>query len=73
MSIKKWYQDYGKEGVWMKMNKSIQKKFRIDANIEKALRKVLSNNNVTFQFVMESLLRDYICKNLDVIIKNDKQ
>lgn len=57
----------------MKMNKSIQKKFRIDANTEKALRKVLSNNNVTFQFVMEYLLRDYICNNLDVVVKNDKQ
>ena len=57
----------------MKLNKNIQKKFRIDANTEKALRKVLSNNNVTFQFVMESLLRDYIYRNLDVVIKNDKQ
>lgn len=57
----------------MKLNKNIQKKFRIDANTEKALRKVLSNNNVTFQFVMESLLRDYIYGHLDVVIKNDKQ
>ncbi len=57
----------------MKLNKNIQKKFRIDSNTEKALRKVLSNNNVTFQFVMESLIRDYIYSNLDVVIKNDKQ
>lgn len=57
----------------MKLNKNIQKKFRIDANTEKALRKVLSNNNVTFQFVMETLIRDYIYNNLDVVIKNDKQ
>lgn len=57
----------------MKLNKNIQKKFRIDANTEKALQKVLSNNDVTFQFVMESLLRDYIYRNLDVVIKNDKQ
>lgn len=57
----------------MKLNKNIQKKFRIDSNTGRALRKVLSNNNVTFQFVMESLLRDYIYSNLDVVIKNDKQ
>ncbi len=57
----------------MKLNKRIQKKFRIDANTEKALRKVLSNNNVTFQSVMETLIRDYIYRNLDVVIKNDKQ
>lgn len=57
----------------MKLNKNIQKKFRIDANTEKALRKVLSNNNVTFQSVMETLIRDYIYRNLDVVIKNDKQ
>ena len=57
----------------MKHSKNIQKKFRIDVNTEKALRKVLSNNNVTFQFVMEALLRDYICNNLDVVVKNDKQ
>lgn len=53
----------------MKINKNIQKKFRIDANTEKALRKVLSNNNVTFQSVMETLIRDYIYSNLDVVIK----
>lgn len=57
----------------MKLNKNIQKKFRIDANTEKALRKVLSNNNVTFQSVTETLIRDYIYSNLDVIIKRDKQ
>lgn len=57
----------------MKLNKNIQKKFRIDANTEKALRKVLSNNNVTFQSVMETLIRDYIYRNLDVVIKTDKQ
>lgn len=57
----------------MKLNKKIQKKFRIDANTEKALRKVVSNNNVTFQSVMETLIRDYIYRNLDVVIKNDKQ
>lgn len=57
----------------MKLNKNIQKKFRIDSNTERALRKVLSNNNVTFQFVMEPLIKDYIYSHLDVVIKDDKQ
>lgn len=57
----------------MKSNKNIQKKFRIDANTEKALRKILSNNNVKFQLVMETLIRDYIYSNLDLVIKNGKQ
>lgn len=55
----------------MKLNKNVQKKFRIDANTEQ--EKVLSNNNVKFQFIMETLIRDYIYNNLNVVIKNDKQ
>lgn len=56
----------------MRLNKTIQKKFRIDAHTEKVLHKILANKNVKFQFVMESLLHEYICKNLNVIIENDK-
>ncbi len=56
----------------MRANKTIQKKFRIDSNTEKAIQKVLSNNKVTFQFAMESLLKEYIYKNLEVVIRNDK-
>lgn len=56
----------------MKTNKTIQKKFRIDTSTEEALRKVLSNNKVTFQFVMESLLREYIYRNLEIVIRIDK-
>lgn len=56
----------------MKQNKTIQKKFRIDANTEKALRKVLLNKKKSFQFVMESLLKKYIYDNLDVIINKDE-
>lgn len=56
----------------MKSNKTIQKKFRIDRNTEKALKKILSNNKITFQFIMEFLLREYICKNIEAVINNDK-
>ena len=56
----------------MKSNKTIQKKFRIDRNTEKALKKILSNNKITFQFIMKFLLREYICKNIEAVINNDK-
>jgi len=56
----------------MKSNRTIQKKFRIDRNTEKALKKILSNNKITFQYVMESLLREYIYKNINVITDTDK-
>lgn len=55
----------------MKLNKNIQKKFRIDVNTEIALQKILSNNNVTFQCVMESLLREFIYSNLDIVVKKE--
>ena len=67
-----WYQNYRKEGVQMKSNRTIQKKFRIDKNTEIALQKILSNNKITFQYFMESLLREYIYKNINTVIDNDK-
>ncbi len=63
---------YRKEGVRMKLRKTIQKKFRIDSNTEKALQIVLANNKVTFQYVMESLLREYLYSNLDIVIKKNE-
>ena len=56
----------------MKLRKTIQKKFRIDSNTEKALQIVLANNKVTFQYVMESLLREYLYSNLDIVIKKNE-
>ena len=67
-----WYQNYRKEGVLMKSKRTIQKKFRIDRSTEKALQKILSNNKITFQSIMESLLREYIYKNINVITDTDK-
>ena len=40
--------------------------------LNKNIQKILSNKNDTFQFVMETLIRDYIYSNLDAVIKNDK-
>ncbi len=56
----------------MKLRKTIQKKFRIDVNTEKALQIVLANNKVSFQFAMESLLREYLYSNLDIVIKKNE-
>lgn len=55
----------------MKLRKTIQKKFRIDSNTEKVLQIVLTNNKVSFQFAMESLLREYIYNNLEIVIKKN--
>lgn len=63
--------NYRKEGVQMKLRKTIQKKFRIDSNTEKVLQIVLTNNKVSFQFAMESLLREYIYNNLEIVIKKN--
>lgn len=56
----------------MKSSKTIQKKFRIDNHTDRAFQKVLSDKKVTMQFVMESLLKKYIYKNLEAVIRNDK-
>lgn len=69
LSIERWYQKLRKEGVQMKLRKTIQKKFRIDTNTEKALQIVLTNNKVSFQLAMESLLRECIYNNLEIVIK----
>ncbi len=45
---------------------------RIDRSTEKALQKILSNNKITFQSIMESLLREYIYKNIEAVINHDK-
>lgn len=52
----------------MKLNKPVQKKFRIDSNTDLAFRKILLAKNISMQSVMESMLKDYIYKNLDAVI-----
>lgn len=56
----------------MKLNKPLQKKFRIDYNTDLAFRKILLAKNISMQSVMESMLKDYIYKNLDAVITEDK-
>lgn len=56
----------------MKSNKTIQKKFRIETITNESFKKILSYKKVSMQSVMVSLINDYICKNLDALIKNDK-
>ena len=55
----------------MKSNKTIQKKFRIDSVTNELFQKILSNNNVSMQSVMESLIKEYIYKNINLVIKKD--
>lgn len=56
----------------MKLNKTVQKKFRIDHNTDVAFRKILLAKNISMQSVMESMLKDYIYNNLDTVITEDK-
>lgn len=56
----------------MKSSKLIQKKFRINITTNEILQKILSYKKVTMQSVMESLVNEYICKNFDALIKEDK-
>lgn len=56
----------------MKSNKTVQKKFRIDTNTDKAFQRILAIKKVSMQYVMESMLKDYICNNLELLIKNNK-
>lgn len=57
----------------MKSNKTVQKKFRIDTNTDKVFQKILEAKKASMQSVMESMLKDYICNNLEIMIKNDKK
>lgn len=67
------YQNYRKEKErLMKSSKLIQKKFRINITTNEILQKILSYKKVTMQSVMESLVNEYICKNFDALIKEDK-
>ena len=56
----------------MKSNKIIQKKFRIDSNTDKIFKKILSVKKESMQSVMESLIKDYIYKNFETIMTEDK-
>lgn len=56
----------------MKLNKPVQKKFGIDYNTDAVFKKILLTKNISMQSVMESMIKDYIYENLDVVIVEDK-
>lgn len=56
----------------MKLNKPVQKKFRIDYNTDLTFKKILLAKNISMQSVMESMIKVYIYENLDVVIVEDK-
>ena len=55
----------------MTLAKNNQVKFRIDDHTKMALKRVLENKKITLQFIMETILIEYIMKNLDSVIYKD--
>ena len=52
----------------MALAKSNQVKFIIDDHTKMALKRVLENKKITIQSIMETLLMEYIIKNIDSVI-----
>ena len=52
----------------MALAKNNQVKFRIDDYTKMALKRVLENKKITIQSIMETLLIEYIIKNIDSVI-----
>ncbi len=55
----------------MALAKNNQVKFRIDAHTKMALKRVIENKKVTIQSIMETLLIEYILKNIDSVINEE--
>ena len=55
----------------MALPKNNQVKFRIDDHTKMALKRVLKNKKVTIQFIMETLLIEYILKNINSVINEE--
>ena len=55
----------------MALAKNNQVKFRIDAHTKMALKRVTENKKVTIQSIMETLLIEYILKNIDSVINEE--
>lgn len=55
----------------MALSKNNQVKFRIDAHTKMALKRVIENKKVTIQSIMETLLIEYILKNIDSVINEE--
>lgn len=54
----------------MSLSKNNQVKFRIDDHTKMALKRLLENKRITIQSIMETLLIEYIVKNIDSVINN---
>ena len=52
----------------MALAKNNQVKFIIDDHTNTALKRVLENKKITIQSIMETLLIEYIIKNIDSVI-----
>ena len=59
---------FRKESEKMALTKNNQVKFRIDGHTKIALKRVLENKKITIQSIMETLLMEYIIKNIDSVI-----
>ncbi|MGN1000952.1 MAG: hypothetical protein ACI4OG_03345 [Bacilli bacterium] len=55
----------------MSLSKNNQVKFRIDDHTKMALKRLLKNKKITLQSVMETLLIEYIVKNINSVISDD--
>ena len=55
----------------MALAKNNQVKFRIDDHTKMALKRVIENKKVTIQSIMETLLMEYIIKNIDSVINEE--
>lgn len=55
----------------MGLSKNNQVKFRIDDHTKMALERLLKNKKVTLQSIMETLLIEYIVKNINSVISEE--
>ena len=55
----------------MALPKNNQIKFRIDDHTKMAFKRVLENKRVAIQSIMETLLIEYIIKNIDSVINEE--
>ena len=55
----------------MALAKNNQVKFRIDYHTKMALKRVIENKKITIQSIMETLLIEYIIKNIDSVINEE--
>lgn len=56
----------------MKSNKVNQVKFRLDNKTNIALKTIIKSKKVKLQFVMEELVSQYIVKNVDSLVNEEK-